>query len=93
MRLLAPISSIKEGVFYDSACTIEAGEHEFITKRSFVAYRHAQPRSASKIDGCLQAGVFIAKPAISAGLMDRIMAGFVVSDFTAPWVLKMLGSK
>lgn len=93
MRLLVPVSSIKEGAFHDPACVIEAGEHEFITKRSFVAYRHAQERSASKIDACLASGVFVAKPPMTADLLARILAGFAQSDFAAPWALRCLGDE
>jgi hypothetical protein len=92
MRLLVPFSSIKEKTFFDTACVIEAGEHEFIVKRSFVAYRHAQQRSAAKVLDCLAKGVFAPKPDLRRDVFARVIEGFRLSDFAAPWALKMLTS-
>tara|TARA_R110002073_G_scaffold332202_1_gene517802 strand:- start:32 stop:418 length:387 start_codon:yes stop_codon:yes gene_type:complete len=87
MRLLVPISSIKPDSFFDETCIIETGEHEFITKRSYVAYRHIQQRSASKISACLQSGEFILKPNLQQHVLARLVTGISTSLFTAPWVL------
>lgn len=88
MRLLIPISSTKPNAFFDPTCVIEVGEHPFITKQSFVAYRHIQERSASKIEKCLEQGEFVLKPDCSKQLLQRILEGIDRSNFTAPWVLK-----
>ncbi|WP_372993072.1 hypothetical protein [Sulfitobacter sp.] len=87
MRLLIPISSIKDGVFHDQTCVLDVGEHPFITKPSFVFYRHIQQRSATKISMCLENGDFIAKDSASEALIAKIIAGIPASNFTAPWVL------
>jgi len=87
MRLLIPISSIKDGVFYDQTCVLDVGEHPFITKPSFVFYRHIQQRSAAKISKCLENGDFIAKDCASDLLIAKIITGIPKSNFTAPWVL------
>lgn len=90
MRLLVPVSSIKHGQFFDPTCIIEAGRHGFIRKDSYVAYRHAMPRSAGKIEQNIQSGVFVAKAPLDADLLERVVNGFFISDFSAPWVLDFL---
>lgn len=90
-RILVSISSIKDHKFHDPSCEIEAGEHPFISRRSFVEYRHAQQRSAEQIKRCLETGAYVAKEPVSQELLDRIVAGFSVSDFTDPWVLEIIG--
>ena len=40
--LLVNFSSVKVGVPFDSACELSPGDHSFITKQTFVYYRHAQ---------------------------------------------------
>ena len=40
--LLVNFSSVKEGVPLDSACVLLPGEHPYISKDTFVYYRHAQ---------------------------------------------------
>jgi len=89
-RLLVPISSKKQGRFHDPACEIAAGEHPFIVKDSFVLYKEIQKRSASKIMACLQNGEFVLKEPIRDALLERILAGLKISDFTAPWVFEYL---
>lgn len=89
-RLLIPITSIKPGQFFDPTCLIAPGEHSFIIKESYVLYREIQQRSAAKILACLDNGEFIVKEPVSQALLHRILDGAFVSDFTAPWVFKLL---
>ena len=87
MRILVPISSKKPGVYFDPACEIIAEEHEFVTRDSFVHYRHIQQRSSSKIVSCLENGSYIPKPDVSEELLERIRCGINLSDFVEPWVM------
>ena len=90
MRILVPIFSKKDGVFFDPACEINIGEHSFITKNSFAHYKHIQQRSSSKIVECLENGSYISKPALSDELLTRILAGLKQSDFVEPWVFELI---
>lgn len=90
-RVLVSISSIKDGKFFDPTCIVEAGEHTFVNKKSFVEYRHTQERSALKIVACINNGGYVPKADISPDLLERVIKGFYKSDFTAPWVLSLLG--
>jgi hypothetical protein len=87
MRILVPISSKKADVFFDPACEVFAGEHDFITKDSFAHYKHMQQRSSSKIELCIGNGAYVGKPNVSTELLKRITDGIMLSDFVEPWVL------
>jgi hypothetical protein len=90
MRLFVSISTLKPDKFHDPTCIIEAGEHEFVKHRSFVAYSHAQQRSSNKINLCIKNGQFIKKPNLNDGLLERVLKGFRTSDFAPPWCLGFL---
>jgi hypothetical protein len=87
MRILVPISSKKADVFFDPACEVFAGEHDFITKDSFAHYKHIQQRSSSKIELCIGNGAYVGKANVSTELLKRITDGIMLSDFVEPWVL------
>lgn len=89
-RLIVSISSIKEDKFNDPTYELEVGAHEFVTRPSFVAYRHAEQRTSGHIEGCILSGAFTARADLDAKVLERVMSGFHKSDFTAPWVFGFL---
>ncbi|WP_146172497.1 hypothetical protein [Mesorhizobium helmanticense] len=88
--LLVTVTSIKEGRFFDPACRIEPGEHEFITKPSYVEYRMSRILRCEQITKCVDGWYFTPKPAVSDDLINRMRQGVVDSNFTAKLVLKYL---
>ncbi|WP_192253805.1 hypothetical protein [Mesorhizobium caraganae] len=70
------------------ACTIEPGEHGFITKPSYVEYHLSRILRCEQITKCVDGWYFTPKPAVSDALMNRMRQGIVDSDFTAKMVLK-----
>lgn len=80
-HLLVNISTIKDGAHFDPACIVEAGQHSFVTARSYVVYRLARTdhvdHLAKKVDGW----VFRQKEDVSAELLDRMCDGVLQSDF------------
>lgn len=89
-RLLVNISSINPDKFYDPACIVEADEHPFIKHQSYVFYRHAEQRTSNKIEKLVEQGYFIQKDDVSPELLARIIAGFEISEFASPWIIKFL---
>jgi hypothetical protein len=87
MHLLLSISSIKDGKKYDNSCVLEAEEHEFIDRRSFVYYKMPEQRRASGLVKCVESGLFKPRENVSADVFDRICKGLERSDFTPPWAL------
>lgn len=72
-------SSIKDGKQYDKACVIKKGEHEFITKDSFIFYSHLRVDKADEIQEGINKGRFIAKSVVSDELYFRILQGVLKS--------------
>lgn len=57
----------------DPSCILEAGEHEFITHKSYIAYKETIPFKADWIEYNLECGIYRAKPPVSKDLLERII--------------------
>lgn len=82
MVLSVNCSSIKENQFYDEACILEKGCHEFITKDSFIFYKHTRIDPAIIIQTGIEANQFITKEIIDDNLYRNIIKGLFESKFT-----------
>jgi hypothetical protein len=87
---LASISSVKQGQFFDETCVIEANEHTFIKRKSFVKYNMARVLTTTHIVKCVEGWTFMPKDSISQEITDRMFAGALASDFTPIYVQKYL---
>ncbi|MDW0617758.1 hypothetical protein P2G70_09530 [Mannheimia haemolytica] len=65
MILSVNCSSIKDGKALDETCILKAGTHEFITRDSFIFYRHIRIDSLDEIKANIEAGYFIQKALIN----------------------------
>lgn len=90
--LIVPICSVKEGIHYDPACVVTAGEHEFISHKSYIEYSLAQLKPAVTIEKCVAASMFIEKSDVSELLFDRICSGFISSKFVSKWARAEMAS-
>lgn len=82
--LLVNISSIDPLVPYDPACLINAGEHPFVIRQSYVYYKKADLFGAMRVAQNIATGDFSVHQDISDALQNRIIAGFFVSDNVTP---------
>lgn len=57
--LLVNVSTVYNNHVFDDACIIEAGEHTFIKRRSFIHYRYARIEEASMLIKKVKSGEFI----------------------------------
>lgn len=89
-HLLASVSSIKSGKYYDPSCVLEVGAHEFVTKRSFVDYSKTQQMTPEAIHKQLKLGYITARERMPLEVVEQINAGFEKSDRTRPWVFDFL---
>jgi len=88
--LLVNLSSIKEGLPYDDACVLEAGEHSFIRHPSYVHYRGAVISSVSRITDKVGLGDYTALEPVSNELYASVLKGFSVSRYTALEVMRFI---
>jgi hypothetical protein len=80
-HLIVCVESIGDG-YFDPTCVIEIGEHEFITKRSWVNYRRSQCYKASRLKKLVDGWVYKPKAALSEPLLERVCAGVMASPMT-----------
>lgn len=81
--LLVNFTSVREGVDYDTACVVESGSHEFITRKSYILYREARIEQALFVKNGLEAGDFVSKSPVSVDLYGKIVSGLFRSGFAA----------
>src|SRR5215475_8271311 len=70
-HLLVNVSTIREGVHFDPACTIEAG--------SYVVYRLARTDHVDHLGRMVDGWIFKKKQDASAGLLEKICDGVLQS--------------
>jgi hypothetical protein len=85
--LLLSISSIKGNKKYDPTCSFVGGEHEFISKPSYVVYGMPEQKPVLSIQKCVANNYFIPKDDLDTKIFERICAGISLSDFSRPWMI------
>ena len=65
----------------DSACIVEAGEHPFVTHKTYVRYRDARIVSVAKLEELRQQGLLHFRENLSEGLLERVRKGADESQF------------
>lgn len=88
--VLVGMSSVKAGLPYDTACEIQAGEHPFAVKPSYMAYRHARIERVDHATQMVESGTWGPKEPVSAYLLDRIVAGVWHSKLISREIRKIL---
>jgi hypothetical protein len=87
------ITSIYAGVYYDPTCVLQAGEHEFVDRPSYVLYEEAKIESARALSRGVNDLSFVPKPNISAKLFERICNGLLESEATPQKVFKYVSAR
>jgi hypothetical protein len=90
--VLAGATTLREGSQYDPACIIEAGEHPFIRRRSYIAFRYVQILPASDVEA--RAGtLWTPHQDCDKALLARIISGILQSRHTKNYVKHALRSQ
>ncbi|MAY30406.1 MAG: hypothetical protein CL627_14545 [Aurantimonas sp.] len=74
------ITSIKKNRFYDDACVLDVGDHEFITHPSYLLYRLAETDLAIHLSNMVQKRFYLQKQDFRPEVYDRIVDGLRISD-------------
>jgi hypothetical protein len=61
---------------------LNRGDHPFIRHESVIAYGFSKIRTVADIEELLKTGVAVKRDSVSPGLLKRIQAGLLDSDFT-----------
>jgi hypothetical protein len=85
LHVLASISSVKPNRSYDSTCVLQAGEHPFLDRQSFVFYAKIQQVPHAGIIRCVKSGLYIPKENCDATVLKRIGEGVTESPMAPRW--------
>ncbi|MDQ8758141.1 hypothetical protein RCO27_18090 [Sphingosinicella sp. LHD-64] len=72
----------------DSSCVLNVGDHPFINRESCASYDFAQVVSLNDTNQQIAKGHIKLRASVSADVLYRLQAGFVLSDETAPWIFE-----
>ncbi|MEH6789953.1 hypothetical protein [Parasphingorhabdus sp.] len=75
----------------DPACTVQAHEHSFLNKESYVFYRKAQIVDGSSLENGVAAKLFIPKEDVNGQTFLRITKGICTSIQTPKKIKKYFG--
>lgn len=73
--LMVPISSVKPGIPFDSACILNPGDHKFVTQQSFVLYALTRLEDANKLIRAVKDGKMIVHNQVKLDVFSRICDG------------------
>jgi hypothetical protein len=90
--LMMPILSIKSGMVVEDACLLSVGDYPFISHASFVDYRFTRLEPVAHVKNCIEKQVFTVKEPCSPELLNRIIAGGLVSKRISREFKKMLAA-
>lgn len=82
--VLASVCSIPSVGGYDPSCSFFPGEHPFIQKHSYVAYRFCSFGNPATLEQKVVAGTFIAKPLLDENYFQMVVDGLGDSPDTVP---------
>ena len=72
----------------DASCIVEAGEHPFVKKKSYVFYREARITSQSDMEKCIAVGLMTPQEDCRPELLERVLVGASQSPQTP---IKIIG--
>lgn len=86
--LIVSVCSIPRSNIYDTSCTLFPGEHPFIVRDSYIAYRFLRLVGAADLEAKVTAGHYVAQRSVDEKLFDFIATGLVESPDTEPRFLR-----
>lgn len=83
-------TTLHSNAHHDPACIVNAGEHPFVTRDSYVRYRDAKFERVDKLKLRVESGEWPLKEPVSAELLTRLRQGLQASKFAAREYKKLL---
>lgn len=77
--LAVNISSVKPGIYHDPSCIVQAGQHQFVSRDSWVVYREAAVMRCDRLEYKLASGEIRGHQTTTEELFANVRAGFDIS--------------
>lgn len=90
--LLVMLTSIKDGRYYDDACVLGFGDHDFLKHPTYALYRMAETALAAHIVKMVDSGYFRCHDRFKPEIFDRLKRGLFSSENTTRSVEKYANS-
>lgn len=84
-------TSKRDGVPFDCACEVDAGQHQFVDHATYVAYSRARIERADVLEARAATGQWAPRDPCSAALLARIRAGVCASRRTRQEIRDLFG--
>jgi len=84
-HLLVSISSVKPNRGHDPTCILEAGEHPWVNRQSYVLYAKVRQVPHVGLIKCVKSGLYIPKENCDEAALKKICAGITESPMTPRW--------
>lgn len=88
--LIVNISSVPTAGVHDNSCILNAGEHAFVRRPSYLVYSRSVLWRCPTIIDKVDSGEYRTHDNVSDAVMQKIMAGFRASQHTAFKVLRFI---
>lgn len=90
MCISANITTIRENIYHDPTCVLDAGCHPFITNASYIIYKETRFDSENTLKKFVESGYMIPKEPVSNELLEKIIQGLQDSPHTKGYIKKLL---
>lgn len=90
LNLLVSVTSWTNNLC-DPTCRLEAHEHPWLTHSSYILYRKAEVREATKLDAGIRQGLFTVQQVMNAQTFLRIRNGVCASPQTPRKIKRYFG--
>lgn len=80
--LMASTTTIRDGIPYDPACVLNVGDHPFIQRASYIAYRYIRLDPVAHIEHMVRSASWLPRESCGAELLQRVVAGVHLSKLT-----------
>ena len=84
-HLLISVSSVKPNRIYDPTCLLEAGEHPFLDRQSYVFYAMPRQLGHAGMIKCVSTGLYVPKDSCTQAVLEKIRNGITASAMTPRW--------
>lgn len=81
---MVSVQSVIRGIAPDATCLLYPGDHQFLKRDSFVAYRHGRIEPAQKLVDGVRQGVLEAREMLEDAVFARVLRGLSESRFVTP---------
>lgn len=88
--LIVNISSIYPDRKFDDTCLLEAQCHPFISRPSYIYYRHALISAVPRLANEIEAGNILARQAVNDAVFSKVRLGFDISKHVTPAIKRFI---